>query len=392
MNKFKFYFLVLFACISLFSCRKDDIGITVEPPRDYKVQFVADTILIRDYLDTHYIDVKDNPGLVDDQDITITKLEVGDKEHKSILEQKKYQLLFKEVLLHDIKYKVYYLVLRSGVGESPSNVDDVLVAYKGTYLRKSTATETTDSVLSATFFEESRYPQAFLNLYPNASNGGLITGWTEILPQFKTGTYTINDNGTVSHKDFGAGVLFIPSGLGYYDRGAGSIPSYSPLVFSFKLYEIKRIDSDNDGIFNYQEDLNSDGYLYDYRNKFNYPTTPVDEKVRYAHDTDRDGIPDFLDIDDDGDGTSTRLEITKPAGINSGLSLYFPFDPIVDNPFTTVNETETKGIPRKFTGPLSNPNLPESITNLPTPQESDYTDPLRVRRHLDAKCKPPYQN
>jgi hypothetical protein len=309
MNKFKFYFLVLFATLSLFSCRKDDIGITVEPPRAYDVQRDADNALIEEYLKNYYITVTGNPGETDDQDVVFTKIDNGQPSIMSYLDASTFpKLLFRKMNLHNIEYKLYYLVLREGVGESPCNVDDVLAAYKGTYLRKSTATATVPSVLSATFFEESRYPQAFMNLYPTTSNGGLITGWTEILPQFKTGTYTINDNGTVSHKDFGAGVIFIPSGLGYYNRGAGSIPAYSPLVFSFKLYEIKRIDSDNDGIFNYQEDLNSDGYLYDYRNKFNYPTTPVDEKVRYADDTDRDGIPDFLDVDDDGDGTTTKLE------------------------------------------------------------------------------------
>jgi hypothetical protein len=30
--------------------------------------------------------------------------------------------------------------------------------------------------------------------------------------------------------DFGAGIMFIPSGLGYYAAGSASIPSYSPLV------------------------------------------------------------------------------------------------------------------------------------------------------------------
>jgi FKBP-type peptidyl-prolyl cis-trans isomerase len=369
MNKFKFYFLVSFVTLSLFSCRKDDIGITVEPPRDYKVQYIADTTLIKDYLDKHYIIVKDNPGLVDDQDVTIVKREDGDTEHKSITEQTKYKLLSKDVFLHDIKYKLYYLVLRSGAGESPCNVDDVLAAYKGTYLRKSVATETTASV-SATFFEESRYPQAFLNLFPVGNKGGLITGWSEILPQFKSGTNTINDNGTVSHKDFGAGVIFIPSGLAYYNRGIGLIPSYSPLVFSFKLYEIKRIDSDNDGLFNYQEGLNPDGYIYDYRNKLNYPTAPADEKIHYADDTDKDGIPDFLDVDDDGDNYTTRFEITKPAGTDSGLSLYFPYDPISDNPFTTVIETEDKGIPS---------------FDATKPEKFDYTTIGRKRIHLDEK-------
>ena len=104
--------------------------------------------------------------------------------------------------------------------------------------------------------------------------------------------------------------MFLPSGLAYFQNGPGSIPSYAPLVFSFKLYEIQRLDTDGDGILNYQEDLDDDDYMYDYRNLINYPTFPED-KIRYADDTDKDGIPNFLDVDDDGDGYITKLEISK---------------------------------------------------------------------------------
>ena len=153
--------------------------------------------------------------------------------------------------------------------------------------------------------------------------------------------------------------------LGYYSSGSGAIPAYSPLVFSFKLYDIQRLDQDNDGVFSFQEDRDGDGFMYDYRSTVNYPTAPAD-LIKYADDTDKDGIPDYLDSDDDGDNYTTKLEITKPDGTNSGLSLYFPYDPIVDNPLTTVVETETKGIP--------------SYSAAGTP---DYTSPGRLRIHLD---------
>jgi hypothetical protein len=52
----------------------------------------------------------------------------------------------------------------------------------------------------------------------------------ETFPQFKTGSYTTRADGTISYNDFGAGIMFIPSGLGYYAAGSASIPSYSPLV------------------------------------------------------------------------------------------------------------------------------------------------------------------
>ncbi len=385
MNKFKFYFTVITASVLFFSCSKDDNnGIDVEPPKDYTEQYEVEKVIIEDYLKENYIVVVDKPGFPEDQDITISRIDAGQPSILSYLNATAYpKLLSRDASMNGVTYKLYYLVLRPGVGISPCNVDGVLASYKGTYLNRSATTATPPSELTATFFEELKDPQTPFSL------NSVIRGWGEIFPKFKTGeTPTINPNGTVTYKDFGAGVMFIPSGLAYYNLGSGGIPAYAPLVFSFKLYNIVRLDQDNDGVFSYQEDLNNDGYVYDFRNTTNYPTPPTTN----PDDTDGDKIPDFLDVDDDGDNYTTRLEITKPVGINSGLSLYFPFDPIVDNPFTTVDETETKGIPRKFTGPLLNPSLPETSTNLPTPQASDYTDPSRLRRHLDANCKPPYQN
>jgi hypothetical protein len=360
MNKFKFYFILLITTVSLFSCSKDATP-TYEPPRDYTEQYKVDIAVIEDYLKTNYITVVDHPGFVDDQNVTMNKL---DADHTvSIWDQTKYKLLIRPVTLHGVDYKLYYLVLRSGVGTSPCNVDGVLTSYRGDYLTSTAATATTASILTATKFEEVIYPQSMLSLF------SVITGWSETFPIFKTGSskeHLVNGNpdGSIDHYDFGAGVMFLPSGLAYYNTGSSAIPAYAPLVFSFKLYELQRLDQDNDGVFSFQED-NGDGYMYFYSNTTSYPTPPKDE-ILYADDTDKDGIPNFFDVDDDGDNYTTRLEITKPAGTNSGLSAYFPYDPIVDNPLTTAIETETKGIPE--------------YSEAGTP---DYTTPTRLRIHLD---------
>lgn len=381
MNKFKFYFIVIIASLSLFSCTKDIPTATVEPPRDYQKQYDAEIELIENYLKNNYITVIDNPEAVDDQDVIIKKLEIGDVVNKSIWDQKKYQLLVRPVKVHNIEYKLYYLVLRPGVGESPTNVDGVFASYKGTYLTQIAATATTPTVFTATLFEEVKFPQTIQDFY---GVKGVITGWSETFPQFKTGTSKINADGTVTHNDFGAGVMFIPSGLAYYNLGSAGIPAYSPLVFSFKLYSIQRLDQDNDGIFSYQEqnELNKDGYIYNYLNTNLFPTAPADD-IRYADDfPDNDGIPNFLDIDDDGDNYTTKLEITKPTGkvgvviedgkpVNYGPSKYYPYDAftIADDPSTTVDESlksEPRGIPAY------------SATGTP-----DYTSPNRLRIHLD---------
>jgi hypothetical protein len=121
--------------------------------------------------------------------------------------------------------------------------------------------------------------------------------------------------------------MFIPSGLAYYNTGQGPIPGYAPLVFSFKLYEIKRSDlevklgttgylSDPDGVLSYQEDIDGDGYVW--------TASELPEGAVNPDDTDGDGTPDFLDFDDDGDGYATRGEIKKADGT------YYPFDLIPD--------------------------------------------------------------
>ena len=105
--------------------------------------------------------------------------------------------------------------------------------------------------------------------------------------------------------------MFIPSGLAYYGSSSSTIPAYSPLIFSFKLYEIERADQDGDGIPSYLEDVSPtvDRYMY-----------VLNEGVVNPDDTAGDEVPDFLDIDDDGDFFTTAGEIKNPL-----TNLAFPF-------------------------------------------------------------------
>lgn len=297
MNKFKYYFILLITTVSLFSCSKDNGPGEITPPRDYATQYATDLSDIEEYLKNYYIEDV-SPDVV----TKITKIPVGGTQTPiwSYLNKTTFpKLLSRNVKLHDITYKLYYLVLREGVGESPTNTDGVLAAYKGEYLARTKVADV--ETLSATFFEESKNPQQFFYFYSPTSS--YIKGWEESFPEFKAGTYSSNADGTISYSNFGAGVLFIPSGLGYYNSGSASIPAYAPLVFSIKLYEISRVDSDGDGIMNYQEDLDGDGYM-----------RVLAAGVANPDDTDGDGIPNFLDTDDDGDGVSTRKEITDASG------------------------------------------------------------------------------
>lgn len=368
MNKFKYYFVLLIASITIISCNKDKDEPEQVPLRDYKVQYAADKDSIVKYLKTNYI-----KEVTANFDITIEKIPAGGTQ-VSIWEQTTYPLQIRKVYNNDVDYEVYYLILNKGVGQSPLNSDRINASYTGT-------------LLNGTQFDSSYGLGRSFELYMNSSQA-VIDGWGEIFPQFKTGTpNAAGPDGTITYKDYGAGVMFLPSGLAYYGGGTDNIPAYSPLVFSFKLFDLQRLDHDGDGVLDLNEDINGDGYVYDLRNTTKFPTPPATMK----DDTDGDGIADFVDTDDDGDGFSTYYEVTKPTnqvgwvdGVFNGLSTYYPWDPVADNPNTpNTDETEPRGIPRRPTGALANPALPESITNPKSYVPADYTAAGRLRIHLD---------
>jgi len=314
MNKFKFYFVVISVSVVLFSCSKAD-AVVVTPIRDYATQYSTDNATIEDYLKTHYIEsVVEAPGTADDQDVVLTKIPDGNTSLVSIWNS---PLLFsKEVAQNDITYKVYYLKLRDGDvnGVSPTRVDEVFAAYSGSYLSYTTTTTAGVSVttLGTTPFETVKFPNQRFGL------DGVITGWAEIFPLFKTGTFTASSSPDPAiYENFGAGVMFLPSGLGYYSSGSGAIPAYTPLIFSFKLLDVKRIDHDGDGILSMYEDINNDSIFTN-------------------DDTDGDGVPNYRDRDDDGDGVLTLTEIRKPDGS------YYAFDAIPDCNGDTTNANRVK--------------------------------------------------
>lgn len=390
MNKFKYFFILLIATTALVSCNKndDDDDIVTAPLRDYQEQYEADNDSIVKYLNTHYIVVTESSGNAEDMDVMISLIEdpatqIPIMSYKDNVGTAVYpQLKTKNVDLHGISYELYYLVLREGVGEAPMNTDGVLASYSGSYLSSVAKTTTHAAYIGATFFQQIKYPQSVMDLF------GTVIGWGETFPEFKTGNATGKVDGTISYTDFGAGVMFLPSGLGYYNIPQASIPAYSPLVFSFKLYELERLDHDNDGVLDVDEDLNGDRYVRDFSNTTLYPNAPVN-----PDDTDKDGIPDFRDIDDDGDGYTTFLEITKPTGEVGGTfgpSKYYPFEAfkVLDDPTTPNTDesknSEPKGIPRKPTGGLTNPDLPESPSNPKKFADDDYTAAGRLRIHRDS--------
>lgn len=252
------------------SCSKDS-GSSTASVRDYDEQYAKDIDSIDYFLDNYSMSV--SPEF----DVTFTKI-TSTTPGTPIRTQTDYPLQYKTVTVDDhgesgIDYKVYYINLREGANEQPRYVDSAFVSYRGVLLDNDA-------------FDQAESP-VWLPLYTT------IKGWQDVIPMFKTGFYTTGEGPEpVLFTDYGAGVMFVPSGLGYYSQTRTGIPSYSPLVFSFKLYAMDAVDHDSDGILSRDEVENAG-----------------DDPMEY--DSDGDGTANMLDVDDDGDGIKTKHEIHK---------------------------------------------------------------------------------
>jgi hypothetical protein len=347
----KIFFLFTAVALMAFSCSKSDDDEVVTQLNNYKDQYGIDIANIITYLKTHKLNpnISDYSKNVNNPELIIETTTESESLWKLPTTGSTYpKLLTREISIESHMtdpYIVYYIVFNEGsTTEKPCPLDEVLVTYRGTSLAKNE----TDGKVSATEFENT----------PNAIKfplNGTIGGWQVVFPMFGKGIFdeAATGNDPNVYTNYGAGIMFLPSWLAYYNgKGlTGEIPAYSPLVFSFQLFNLKRVDNDSDSIMTIDEIIRKSDGSFDYT------------------DTDGDGAADYNDKDDDNDGYPTLNEIKKPTPYQ-GSSLYYPFNPIIDNPLTTdIDESEPKGIPDK---------------------SGDFSTPTRIRRHLDKNAKPPY--
>nr|WP_299205993.1 FKBP-type peptidyl-prolyl cis-trans isomerase [uncultured Brumimicrobium sp.] len=99
---------------------------------------------------------------------------------------------------------LHYVINELGTGNHPLSNDNVTVRYKG-------------YTTNGNVFDQSDAGGATFNLQQ------VIKGWTEGIPKFKEG---------------GKGILLIPSKLGYGEKGGGSIPPNTVLIFEVDLLTI----------------------------------------------------------------------------------------------------------------------------------------------------------
>ena len=333
--------LLVSVMLTLVGCPSDDS--TTYEVRDRQEVYDENITAIEDYLKSNYIEFDAN------NNATVTVIPDGGTQTSiwdqystdggltfpsfTVKNDSRSTLLTDGRIDDDVDYKLYYIMLNEGGGVTPTSVDSTLVGYKGWNLEN----EVFDQNDNGVWFS---FPESSLSA---------ISGFRQILSKVKTEvSHTEGTDGSITRTNFGNVIVFIPSGLAYFNTSALNIDQYAPIVFQVKLYDRKERDHDYDEVSSKHEDLNNDN---DYFND----------------DTDGDKIPDFVDVDDDGDAFLTKFEVKKPTPF-LGTSLYYPFNP---------DAVEPKGIPSK--------DIINTATN-----EPDGTTPTRLRRHLDKTAKPPY--
>jgi len=292
IKTFRKHLSLLVLILALIACSSDDDNFSFVPDRDRTEQQLADKDSLEDYLKGHYynsgfIQSLTNPSI---GDIVITEMPVdanGNYEEIPPDPANNTRLWdaveVKTTTFEEADYEYYILRLNQGGGESPEFTDQVRVVYEG-FLEDTG--EVFDNAATPTDFSMQGIPGV-------GGAGGVIRGWQLILPEFNISTGFVLNNGVVEYNDFGLGMMFIPSGLGYFSTAVPNVPSYSNLIFKFELLQYEVNDHDGDGIPSFVEDLNADLSVLD-------------------DDSDDDSLVNYIDSDDDDDDVNTIDEL-EPA-------------------------------------------------------------------------------
>lgn len=293
------------------SCKKDDNDdepIPV-PIRDRQEVYDENIAEIEEYLETHfynYEEFEQNPTYSDLSvmpynvtpndtfEIVLDSISGVNSDKTPLINQ----VTSKEVTDSEgIVYTLYYLIIREGLGGDIHPIDRVFANYKGSRidLVDDNDEEYDDDVDYTTYLFESIVNSEPFDLTAVGNVRGVVDGFREGIIEFKAREdFTENGDGTITNHNHGIGVIFVPSGLGYFSQTQETIPAYSNLIFAFNLEKRTLLDHDIDSIFSYLEDLNGNEDYFD-------------------DDTDGDGLANFVDVDDDGDGTLTKDEVEQKA-------------------------------------------------------------------------------
>lgn len=261
--KYKFLLVLAILFIYASSCKEDEPEIE---PFDHAAQAIKDNDSLEKYFQTHFINTEGDLQEMTEETTSETSL----SDDANLIEETITQNLAGD----DIDLKLYHYITSEGsVDNAPARVDRAHVKYVGT-------------TLDGEVFDRNDYG-SWWDLYAS-----VVKGWSYGILHFKPGTKTyIEGEDVYEYSEYGKGYLFIPSGLTYQNTGE---LANKPLIFKIELDDVFHVDHDLDGILSMYE---------------------VAENGKYVDlDTDSDEKPNFVDNDDDGDGTLTKDEHADPDG------------------------------------------------------------------------------
>ena len=264
-------FLIIFL---LQSCSNDGSFSTPEviPPNPIKPQYSLENDSIINFLQTHFYNYDDFDKLNSNESAELIIDTISGENSDKIPLFDQVSTMSVEIVDENdeiVSVNLYYIINREGNGANPTVADSIYVTYKGMTLGNYT-------------FDTRKNPVWLDQTY-------LVRGFQEFVPKLKRGDLVVNSDGTYSFDNFGMGMVFMPSALGYYQNLSFGIPIYSPLIFQINLNTLRTTDHDGDGVSTIDEDTNND-------------------HIFSNDDTDSDGFPDYFDPDDDGDGILTKNE------------------------------------------------------------------------------------
>lgn len=259
----------------MYSCKNDDDR-SVIPPRDRGEEAINGQEDIEGFLSTHFYNYEAFENPTDDFDF-IVKFDslIGENSNKTPLIDMVDFKMVPDRFEPEVIYKLYFLNVIQGEGDEVHFPDVVRLSYEARFLDN-------------TLFDGSVQPVQF-DLIQN------IDGFQDGIIEHNASTELIfNNDGTFDFENYGVGAVFIPSGLAYFSAPpvGAPIPVYAQLIFTYKVFQVEAGDQDDDGVISILEDLNGNG-------------------IEEDDDTDGDGLPNLVDVDDDNDGRLTKDEIIK---------------------------------------------------------------------------------
>ena len=278
---------VFFLIPVLLGCGDDDDGGGGQAAelRDPQEVWPEDSIEIRNFLSNHTFSIEPNPINPNLQTIVYDSITEQNSDATPILDSPLLKTL--EVEQDGVEYVLHMIEVREGASgqRQPKETDSTLVTFRA----KTIDNEVFNSNPSPSWFDLANE----------------VRGYRLALSQLRGSSgFEENDDGTISfNEDFGFAAVFIPSGLGFFGTppvGTG-IQAYEPFIVDLQLYRSVESDHDQDLVPTYLEDPSENGLVRD-------------------DDTDSDGVPNYLDTDDDGDGTPTSEEVM----IDDNGELQFP--------------------------------------------------------------------